>query len=521
MVAIPAEQPAFSGTPRLPADQYIQEVIDGESAGTTYNLEAGIHRGQNIVLKAGDTLIIEEGAVVNGAEDIDGDSGWTPDSSEWKKTIQAGDVLSDSDTDVRAGYDATKAEWIIIDGIPRTWVTTQGAVDEFSAFYSGTEVFIGVDPSGKDVEIARANRIHGAGANCTIRGESSAERGVIRGYACGDNTSGANGDSGVWLQGINSLYRDLEIFAMAGDGLALWAESETYNVTVHHCGHLAIVADANPDEEYPTDIILGEGCWIYNGGIAGYESGDEGGNTKFFGTIDLTVKGTLWDYGDHPHKHGQGPFWLDINDDGYEIFANVIRDFDHGGKRGLFVETCYSGNVHNNICIELGWAGENSFWGNGIIISSAGPDEFGNSRLPKLSVYNNLLYHCAGGVRCLGNRDTGPEGWHRWDNPYIHDIDVWGNTTVFDGSAFGGWDEPVGVTIDEQYLPPDNIDYFDNIYFVAAGANRWNDDAVGGIGSDESWANWQGSGHTYDDAAPAERIVDGGYDPYPFNGGAM
>jgi hypothetical protein len=510
----------FSGTPRLPTNQYIQDAIDLGSPGDTYNLLVGEHIGQNIVLQAGDTLIINEGAILNGAEDIDGDSGWTVDSTEWKKTIQAGDITSSSETSVRTGYDANASEWIIIDGIPRSWVTTQGAVDEFSAYYSGTEVFIGTNPSGKTVEIARAERVQG-GANSTIRGETPAERGVIRGYACGDNTSGANGDSGVWLKGVNGIYRDLEIFAMSGDGLALWDNSEMYNVTVHHCGHLCIVADGGAGVADPANVIIGEGCWIYNGGIAGYESGDEGGNTKFFGTIDLVIKGTLWDFGDHPHKSGQGPLWLDINDDGYLIFANVIRDFDHGGKRGLFVETCYSGKIYNNICIELGWAGENSYWANGIIISSAGPDETGNSEFPTIEVHNNLLYHCAGGVRALGNRDTSSEGWHNWDYPYIHDLDFHHNTTVFAGSAFAGWDEPVGISIDVQYLPPDNIDYSANKYFLDAAANRWNDETVGGIGGDQSWATWIGSGHLQDDDADAEQIIAGGYDPYPFNGGAM
>jgi hypothetical protein len=519
MVAIATEAAPFSGTPRLPTNQYIQDAIDGESAGTTFNLEAGEHIGQNIIIKAGDTLILEEGAILNGAEDI-GTTGWTVDSTEWKKTIQAGDIqYGGGATDARPTYDPYSLEFVIIDGLIRPWRTSQVLVDEFSAYYDGTDIFIGVDPSTVDtIEVSRANRIHGAGANCTIRGESPAERGVIRGYACDDNN---HNDSGVWLQGINSMHRDLEIFAMSGDGLALWAESEVYNTTVHSCGHLCITIDADPGVTYPNDVIIGEGVWIYNGGIGGWESGDEGGNSKFFGTVDMIIKGSLWDFGDHPHKSGQGPLWLDIADDGYDIFANVVRDFDHGGKRGIFIETCYSGDIHDNICIELGWNGESDFWGNGIIISSAGPDETGNSRLPKLSVFNNLLYHCAGGVRALGNRDTSVEPWHRWDYPYIHDIDVWGNTTVFAGSAFAGWDEPVGITIDEQAYVPDNINYWDNLYFVDAALLRYQDDTVGGAGSGVSWSDWKTTGHLQDDTAPAEQYVAVSYDPHPFNGGAM
>ena len=509
----------FSGTPRLPVNQYIQDAIDAGNPGDTYNLLAGEHIGQNVMLQAGDTLILNTGAILNGAENIDG--GWVTDSTEWKKTVQAGDITSDSETSVRAGYDANASEWVIIDGIPRSWVTSQGAVDEFSAYYDGTDIFIGTNPSGKTVEIARANRVQSDGANCTIRGESPAERGVIRGYACGDNTSGANGDSGVWLKGNGGLYRDLEIFAMSGDGLALWESNEAYNVTVHHCGHLAIVADGGSGSGSPADVVVGEGCWIYNGGIAGYQSGDEGGNTKFFGTVDLILKGTLWDFGDHPHKSGQGPLWLDINDDGYHIFANVVRDFDHGGKRGIFIETCYSGKVYNNICIELGWLGESDFWGNGIIVSTAGPDLI-NSKYPTIEIYGNLLYNCAGGVVAVGGRDTEAEGetWHQWGYPYIHDLDIHDNTTYFDGS-FTGWDEPVGVELDVQYIDPHDINYQDNIYFVDVGVGRYKDYQVGGGGGGMSFTDWQTTGQIQDDSAISDEVVAGGYDPNPFNGGAM
>jgi hypothetical protein len=507
----------FSGTPRLPVNQYVQAAIDAGSPGDTYNLLVGEHIGQNVVLQAGDTLILNTGAVLNGAENIDG--GWTVDSTEWKKTVQADDITSSSETSVRPGYDANASEWVIIDGIPRSWVTTRGAVDEFSAWYNGTEIFIGTDPAGKTVEIARAQRVQGDGANCTLRGESPDERGVIRGYACGDNTSGANGDTGVWMKGDNALLRDLEIFAMSGDGLALWDLAEAYNVTVHHCGHLCICVDNDPGS-YPAGVIIGEGCWIYNGGIAGYESGDEGGNSKFFGSIDLVIKGSLWDYGDHPHKSGQGPLWLDINDDGYLIYANVVRDLDHGGKRGMFIETCYSGKIYNNICYELGWQAEGGgYWSNGIIISSAGPD-LANSKYPTIEIYGNLLYNCSGGINPVGGRDTSVEPWHRWGFPYIHDLDIHNNTTVFDGT-FVAFTETVGIEVDVQFGAVENIDYAANVYFVATAENRFKDLSVGGAGGDISWATWTGSGNLQDDDADAQHLVASGYDPNPFNGGAM
>jgi hypothetical protein len=274
----------------------------------------------------------------------------------------------------------------------------------------------------------------------------------------------------------------------------------------------------NDTDGITPNVVVGEGVWIIDGGVGGFESGHEGGNSKWFGTVDLRIKGALFDFGGHPHKDGQGPLWLDINDDGYHIFGNIVRDLDHGGKRGLFVETCYSGKIYDNICYELGWAGESDFWGNGIIISTAGPD-LANSEYLTIEIHHNLLYHCAGGVHLVGNRDTSPEFWHRWGFPYVHDIDVHHNTTVFAGSAFAGWTEPVGVTVADQFGTVENCFYENNVYLVDADSGRFTDEQDGGGGNGMDFNDWQTTGVTQD--TTGDLVVAGGYDADPFNGGAM
>ena len=78
---------SWGGTPRTASNQYIQDRIDAGAPGTTYRLLAGIHRGQNIELATGDTLIINTGAIVNGSEDV-GTSGWADEGGGvWSKAV--------------------------------------------------------------------------------------------------------------------------------------------------------------------------------------------------------------------------------------------------------------------------------------------------------------------------------------------------------------------------------------------------------------------------------------------------
>ena len=46
----------------------IQSIIDKQDKGTRYVLQSGVHRGHEIILKDGDSLIGEPGAILSGAE---------------------------------------------------------------------------------------------------------------------------------------------------------------------------------------------------------------------------------------------------------------------------------------------------------------------------------------------------------------------------------------------------------------------------------------------------------------------
>ena len=64
----------------LPLGADIQSIIEKQEKGTVYRLKPGVHRGHEIILKEGDSLIGEDGAILSGAELLEG---WRYEAPYW------------------------------------------------------------------------------------------------------------------------------------------------------------------------------------------------------------------------------------------------------------------------------------------------------------------------------------------------------------------------------------------------------------------------------------------------------
>lgn len=519
--AIPVESPTWTGTPRANSNQYIQTAITAGNPGDIYTLGVGIHRGQEFTLAAGDTLILAAGASLNGGEDV-GTSGWADEGAGvYSKTLQAGDRNTVSGVVAcDTGYSCDDLEVVVIDGEMRAWYTTLGAVDANGCYDDGTDIYIYGDPTGYDlIEITRATQIV-AGNTVTIRGESAAERGSI----CNYSSSDVHQDAGI-VVGTDFTMRNIHLKSFAGCAIQLQTDSQLYNVTVSHCGQLGASCGLSKLTYYE-DIIFGEGHYFHTNGIGGWDNGNEGGNIKLSNTDRTIVKGGLWDVGTMPHPDTPpAPFWLDINNDGFQIFASTFKDSNDESGRGLFLEISYSGKVHDNILYKLAASAENDFWGNGIVMDGTGADTT-YSEFSTLEIYHNLLYLCSGGVATLqsGGRTDWNEayedgaGYRRlnWDYWMTKNVNAHHNTTYFNGAS--GFADNVG-TIDglDAATEPHDIAFEDNIYIVEAADSRYNDETSGGTGVNLAWATWNTAG--FDDTGAQHVASD--YNPDPFNGGSL
>jgi hypothetical protein len=543
---IATEAPSWSGTPRLATNQYIQDAITLGDPGDTYNLEIGDHRGQVFVLAANDELVLETGARLAGAEDV-GTSGWSDEGSNvWSKTVQNGDVQMQASNSIRSGYDSASLEVMIVDGEMRGWVTTQGAVNEWFCYASGSTVYLystsDPDSAYSTIEIARGEDGYGIfanGAGITIRGESQGERAEVYGYA--SEPGGGFQQGGIYLggtSGSHSTIRDIDLYACAGVGFGAGSYVDAYNLSCRGHGQLG-TSYMGPDN-FGEEVFFHEGCYFYNCGGGGWNTSWEGGNSKFAWVNGVHLKGTLWDQGPHPDSDGLAPCWFDANIDGYTIDSSVFRDLGHWGSKGLFIEIAYTGKVRNNILLELAWDSGDDWQANCVYMDGSGADhdywdpvnedaedssfyEYVNS---DIEIYGNLAYKCAGGFG--GSMNRGSDWNDVWDGSDGQRYGYWisngwnihDNTTYFDGTS--PHSERTGIQdLIGPWNSPWDMSWEDNIYLVDSAPSFVND-AAGGSG-DVGWAGWNADG--YDTGSRAAVFIEGTdvehYDPYPFNGGAM
>ena len=505
---------SWGGTPRAASNQYIQDEIDAGSPGDTYILQSGTHRGQSFTLQTGDTLLLAEGAILNGAEDI-GTGGWTFSGGEWYKAVSISE--NQSTAVCKAAYACGDIEALILDGVIYPWYSSSGA-DADGGYHDGTNAWIGIDPSTLDtIEIARVGSIDGPGVE--IGGETVAERGKVRGYA---TYSGGVGGEAIGLSGSTVLIHDLEVSACSGGAIGCWDNTTVRNVTAHSNGQLAIYGSGESD--YPGPITVAEGCHFYQNGIGGWDNGFEGGNSKFAWTDTVTIYGSLWDigpaiWGDDP----TAPLWFDYNCEGAVIYSCICRDEYGLAGRGLFLEVTYSGKIYNNILYGLSHGAESEGWSNAITFDGVGPNDEPSGPYSydysTFEVYGNLAYKCGGGLGGVQNRPDYNDGILRFGYGVNSWWDIHDNTLYFDGSS--GFDEECGARQwnTENDAQAHDISYDDNIY-LSNDAVAFNDPTQGAFnGEGLTWAQWNSAG--YDTGTRAAHTVAGDYDPDPFNGGAM
>lgn len=397
--------------------QYIQAIVNSNGPGTTYTLKSGVHRMQTIYLDDGDTLEFEVGAVLRGSEDVSGWT-WTKDGANnrwWASISSLGSILGGTS---RTGYTLWQYH-LILDGEPMAYRDTITAVDEWTAYYdSGADrVYIGIDPATlTTMELGRTSlAISGANStstNVTIRGDRS-QPGIIENYTPGPQSENAGvriGRSGQDpIANANWLFEDIHVRNFRGMALAHGSNCTVRRVDVYNTGQLGVGGSGSSDSVW-------EYCAVYRNGIGGWESGWEGGNTKWAHTINHVNRGSWYDSVKpteqgtdvHPHLDMTGPLWYDIANDGADVYGCYILDRAHAGGRGFFWEISFSVQFYQNMLYELAWNCENSFWTQSVLFSTSGAIP-GTTRYSECLVEDNVSYRSSGMVK-MENTNRGSPG---------------------------------------------------------------------------------------------------------------
>lgn len=331
-------------------------VVAGQSAGTTFNIRAGIHRNQVFTHKAGNSYICEDGVDIRGTETVAlGD--WTVAGSLWYIEVNIPLQTTSSGGGFDFSANASYRPYINIDLFEvsddgETWrpfmhKTTSTGLGAYEYYLdtsaSPDRLYIGVNPNTYDnLEVSGSNEHL---CESTVTGNFTWRGGRIRGYRCTrqngalflDNIDGTvtvenaifewNHWKGITASG--ALFSNLRInyngqmgFSMTGDDGVVYGCQVNYNNTwlTTHLG---------------SENALFNMYW-------------EAGGTKCVRTRRLYIISTEVNY------NGGPGIWLDIdNYAAYVYNCHAIQNYrPHGiyseiGGRATFIDCFIADNGVN------------------------------------------------------------------------------------------------------------------------------------------------------------------------------
>jgi len=433
---------AFGEVVVLPLGEDLQSIIEKKDKGTHYQLSAGVHRGHEIILKEGDSLTGENGAILSGAELLEG---WRYESPYWVHDGPHSKLIPYLDDESRVWEQrANYPHDLFCNDVPlnqRMALSKYLLSGKFWFYdYEKDKVYIGFDPSGLDMELSGLS-------NFGIKAL----------------------DEGVTLKNLK-----IENYA-------------TYNLTpAVDLGPKAIVENCTVSGSHCIGIRISNGTIVkrsifnYNG-LAGLHNGGDGTLIEFseFGYNGWAGFSGDWARGgckvpgvtntiirrNYAH-HNTGPgFWFDINANG-NLFEENLSEFN--SWEGLIYEVSCGCEIRNNI---LRWNGLDPrgglLWGVPFVIQNAEDANVHNNYLESSSessargggvtiinqyrpqhtdgfcgehtaegniIYDNTIVMPVGGYTGL---QYGSFGWETYGE-FLKKPNVWRNNNYYSGRPNSG-----------------------------------------------------------------------------------
>lgn len=345
----------------IPPGTKIQELVDKNISGTTFLLQAGYHRLQQIKPKPGDSFVGEPGAILSGAMEIDK---FTQDGSYWVADVTVPDIPQkgkcEKQSDGTPFNGCMSANDLFLNDQALMQVMSLSHVEAGKWFLDpkNNKIYISDNPVGKILEISMTRyAIFGSSNNITIRNliiekyANPAQEGAIH------PMNDAQGPLGKHWE-IESN----EVRLNHGVGIRLGQYMQVTNNNVHHNGQLGIGGAGNT-------VTIEDNEIAYNN-TQRFDSHWEAGGAKFSSTSNLTVK-TNYVH----HNNGPG-LWTDGNNIHTLYEGNRVQE---NTGPGIFHEISYNAVIKNNIVERNGFEFKKWVDGAGILVSASRDVEiFGN-----------------------------------------------------------------------------------------------------------------------------------------------
>ncbi len=311
-----------------------------------------------------------------------------------------------------------------------------------------------VSPKDNQVFLAAPDAVMNGDGRATSAFNSGASNVIVRGFEVTNynNPSGTgaiNGLGGGWVIESNNVHHNATYgIKVQGDGAVVRSNS------INHNGQLGVAAP------YTTNAVFESNEISHNNYEDAYSWEWEGGGSKFWSTINLTLRGNYVH-----HNHGPG-LWSDTNNYNVLYEGNTV-EHNYGG--GIYHEVSYDAVMRNNTLRGNGFGHTGWLWGAGIIIASS----------KNIEVYGNLVEGNYNGITATQQP--------RYDTPADHgpyllsNINVHDNTIIDSGQTGIATDTGDGSVFSAGHR-------FDNNSYIGNVGWSWN-------GSSVSWDGWRSYGH--------------------------
>lgn len=430
-------------------DDDLVALVAENPPGTTFVLEAGVHRGHAVVPRDRQAFVGRPGSVLSGAIVL---SGFVQDASVWSVGGQTagGRVHGQCEPDrPRCAH----PEDLFIDDAVLQHVPTLSEVGpgRWHFDYDRDIVYIGDDPTGKQVELAVTRyAFHGDADEVSLTGltiekyATPAQEGVIDSRADRDDLVG----------GFDWTITDNVVRWNHGVGIAATTGAVVSDNSVYENGQLGLAAKG-------AGVII-ERNEVYGNNTAGFSSGWEGGGSKFAFTSGLVVRDN------HVHNNRGPGLWTDIDNIDTRYENNRVIDND---RMGIFHEISYDAVITGNEVRGNGFGFDAWVWGAGIIVSTS----------RNVEVFGNIVERNADGIIGV-NQD-------RSDAPASYGELELANLAVYDNEIRnnGGW---TGIGQDlgsDAVFTSLNNRFYDNVYEQEGRHWFW-------LNDDRTFAEWQSFG---------------------------
>jgi parallel beta-helix repeat protein len=375
------------GTQVRPGDD-LQAALDAAGDGATVCFAAGRYRqAAPLEPAAGQRLLAAAGTVLTGAVRLDG---WRRDGPLWRAraplpaepTLHGECVSGSLCQDPNVVFLADRP-------LRRAGSREDVAPGRFWADYRAGEIWLGDEPAGRTVELARAPAaVAGPAADVVVSGF------VVERFASPAQRGAIQGDGGGWRIERN------EVRENAGTGVHATGGQVLAN-HIHHNRQLGLLGTG--------DGQLVQGNEIDHNNTGGFSALWEAGGTKFARTDGLVIRGN------HVH-HNTGPgLWTDINNIRTTIEDNQVHA---NASHGIFHEISYQAVIRGNRVTDNGLADPLPGWGGAGIRVAASPD---------VQIQGNALAGNQNAIVLVQQRRNdwpSPHGAHLLRNIEVHGNDV-------------------------------------------------------------------------------------------------